>query len=279
MLPGTESQRTILSLLFQIFVKVGYHFCNISDAALLLIPVDARCNFQCGLQRRHFSAVLCNSGWNRKFNQLMAWRVIFHLMSPSDKGSTRLPGYCRRGNKCTISAFAVRKGEMLTLNVDATNFLLHGTGIYLAHVATTVALTDRLDAQPPRMHPLMRDTNSVIVCHDQILQRQHRLVSCPQPSNLKIDTIIVISRCLDIITHLAAAEAIGPSKTIASSSVVGNKWPGHHPNKVPTTTWVTLGYNIIFIQSFSPSEWLTPAMVYLFCCIFWYYGCCVCLCV
>lgn len=75
---------------------------------------------------------------------------------------------------------------MLTLNVDATNFLLHGTRIDLAHVAAFVALPDLFDSQSPRVHSLVRHTNSVIVCHDQVLQRQHRLVSRSEPGDLKI---------------------------------------------------------------------------------------------
>lgn len=81
---------------------------------------------------------------------------------------------------------------MLTLNVDTSNFLLHGTGIYLAHITALVALPDLLDAQSPRVHALVGDTNSVIVCHDQVLQCQHRLVSGSQPGDLKIDTIIIV---------------------------------------------------------------------------------------
>lgn len=92
------------------------------------------------------------------------------------------------------------------MNVDASNLLLHGAAIDLAHVATLVALPDLLDSQSPRVHSLVGDTNSVIVCHDQVLQCQHRLVSGPQPSDLKIGTIIVISEYLHVITYLVTAE-------------------------------------------------------------------------
>lgn len=66
--------------------------------------------------------------------------------------------------------------KVLTLNVDTSDFLLHGTGIYLAHIATLVAFPDLFDAQSERVHPLVGNTNSIIVTHDQVLQSQHRLV-------------------------------------------------------------------------------------------------------
>lgn len=105
------------------------------------------------------------------------WRVIFQLMNPLScvlrqtddiwyavhsvsvtrcHPSTYLPRqYCTAQN--AISA--------LTLNVDTSDFLLHGTGIYLAHVTALVALSDLLDAQSKRVHSLVGDTNSIIVAH------------------------------------------------------------------------------------------------------------------
>lgn len=80
-------------------------------------------------------------------------------------------GLFQKGNQKLIK-------ERLTLHVNATGLLSHRTGIYLAHVAAPIRLTQLLNSQSPRSHVFMNDTNTSIVSYDTFLQCKHCLITC-----------------------------------------------------------------------------------------------------
>lgn len=64
----------------------------------------------------------------------------------------------------------------LTVDIYAPELLLHGTRIYLAHIATTIRFADLTNFQSPCVRLLVNDSISCVMRDNAALQRQHRLI-------------------------------------------------------------------------------------------------------
>lgn len=81
---------------------------------------------------------------------------------------------------CFIMSFCL----VLALYVDATNLLLHGAGVDLAHVAASIVLAQFTYLQFPRVQILVHHTDACIMGDDASLQSEYSLIRSSQPAHL-----------------------------------------------------------------------------------------------
>lgn len=79
----------------------------------------------------------------------------------------------------------MNKYVCLTMDINASQLLLHGAGVDLAHIAAAVALAQLADAQLPRSQVIVGHGDARVVRYHPVVECQDGLVFRLEPAHLE----------------------------------------------------------------------------------------------